>query len=250
MAVHPTFNSERLLYICIGTSMLVHALAIWYTPKVEPPPQPVAQFKATLRAPSAAPPPAQAAPEPPKPEPVVEKPVTPPPPPETAAKPIPLPKPAVEKAPAKTAAPTPTPAPATPPPPSAPAQAAAPSEARPTAPVAETPRAPAASSSNDASDKDLVDGYQNQLAQVAGKYKRYPNEAMQNNWEGTATVRLRIGADGKIAGVEIANSSGHAMLDEQASITINKAKPFVPIPAGLRGKEFVASIRIVFSLKN
>ena len=73
---------------------------------------------------------------------------------------------------------------------------------------------------------------------------------MQNQWEGVATIRMKIGSDGKIAGVEITTSSGHAMLDEQASITINKAKPFVQIPAGLKGKEFVASVRVVFSLKN
>lgn len=244
-------GGERLLYGCIVASIAVHALAMLYAPKVEPPPPPAPRISATLRAAPAAPAPAPepapvAVPDPPRPEPVVEK-VPPPPPPTVAAKPALTPK-VAEKAITKSAAPAQEAAPAAPPPPSAPPVAAAPPQAAAAAPDA--PRAAAApGSSADPSEKSLIDGYQNQLAQVAGKYKRYPNEAMQNNWEGTATVRLKIGADGKIAGVEITNSSGHPILDEQASITINKAKPFVLIPAGLKGKEFFAVVRIVFSLK-
>ena len=242
-------GGERLLHICIGTSIVVHALAILYSPKVEPPVVVPTQFKATLRSAPATPPAPVAAPEPPAPEPVVEKPVTPPPPPVPTAAPTPTVKPAPEKAPTKSAAPVATPTPVAPSP-SAPATpAAAPAEPRAAAPVADAPKG-TAPAGNDPSDKDLIDGYQSQLAQVAAKYKRYPNEAMQNQWEGVATVRMKIGSDGKIAGVEIVNSAGHAILDEQASITINKAKPFVQIPAGLRGKEFFASVRVVFSLKN
>lgn len=251
MAATGFIGGERMLYAAIGTSIVVHALAMMYSPKIEPPPPPPPRITATLRAapapaPAAAPEPAPAAtPEPPPPAPVAEKTPPPPPVPTPAAKPVPTPKMA-EKAITKSAAPAQEPTPAAPPPPAAVAPVAA--------PVAEAPKAaaPAAApgGSADPSEKSLIDGYQNQLAQVAGKYKRYPNEAMQNNWEGTATVRLKIGADGKIAGVEITSSSGHPILDEQASITINKAKPFVQIPAGLKGKEFVAVVRIVFSLKS
>ena len=250
MAATGFVGGERLLYGCIVASIAVHALAMLYAPKVEPPPPPAPRISATLRAAPAAPAPAPepapvAVPEPPRPEPVVEK--APPPLPTPAAKPALTPKMA-EKAITKSAAPAQEAASAAPPSPAAPPVAAAPPQ--PAATPAEAPKAATApSSSADPSEKSLIDGYQNQLAQMAGKYKRYPNEAMQNNWEGTATVRLRIGADGKIAGVEITNSSGHPILDEQASITINKAKPFVQIPAGLKGKEFVAVVRIVFSLK-
>ena len=73
---------------------------------------------------------------------------------------------------------------------------------------------------------------------------------MQNGWEGAATVLLKIGTDSKIAGVEIAVSSGHEILDEQARISISKAKPFVQVPEGLKGKTFEARVRVVFSLKN
>ena len=245
-------RGERLLQICIGASIVVHALAMLYAPKVEPPPAPPKQIKATLRAAPSAP--AAPKPEAPKPEVAPEPPVPPPPPPPVAgAKPLPTPaaKPVPEKAVTKST--TPPPVAAAEPAPAVPAPAAAPapsSEPRTAAPAADATKAAPSAGNADVSDKALVDGYQAQLAQVAAKFKRYPNEAMQNQWEGIATVRLKIGTDGKIAGVEITTSSGHAMLDEQASITINKAKPFVQIPAGLRGKEFLATVRVVYSLKN
>lgn len=249
-------QGERLLHLCIGASIVFHAALLLTAPKVPEAPPPPVRISATLREAVAArpsepvaPAPAQEAPPP--------KAAEPPPAPKPAAAPPPLPKPAADKAPAKTAAPAPSPAPAapsTPPPPAAVAEArpAAPAPAAPAAEAREPAKAaaPAAPSSNDPSEAELVNAYQSQLAQVAAKYKRYPNEAMQNNWEGIATVRMRIGVDGRIAAVEIVNSSGHKILDEQASLTINKAKPFVQIPAGLRGKEFVASVRVVFSLKN
>ena len=82
------------------------------------------------------------------------------------------------------------------------------------------------------------------------KYRRYPNDAVQNNWVGKALVSIRIGSDGKLKGApEITTSSGHEILDAEARTALNKAKSFVPIPAGLAGKEFVARMWIVFELK-
>lgn len=248
-------QGERLLHLCIGASIVFHAVLLVTSPKVpEAPPPPPVRFSATLRQAAAPRPPEPAAPAPVQEAPP-PKPVEPPPTAKPTPAPPPLPKPTAEKAPAKSAAPAPTPAPAAP---STPAPPAAVADARPPAPAAPTAEArepakaaaPAAPSSNDPSEAELVNSYQAQLAQVAAKYKRYPNEAMQNNWEGVATVRMRVGVDGKIAAVEVVNSSGHKILDEQASLTINKAKPFVQIPPGLRGREFAASVRVVFNLKN
>lgn len=253
---HGMLQGERLLHLCIGASVVFHAVLLVTSPKVPEAPPPPVRFSATLRQAEAPRPP-----EPAPPAPVQEAPppkvAEPPPAPKPAAAPPPLPKPVADKAPAKTAAPVPAPAPVAPstPPPPAPVAEARPPAPAPAAPLAEVREpakaaAPAGPVSADPSEAELVNAYQSQLAQVAAKYKRYPNEAMQNNWEGVATVRMRIGVDGRIAAVEVVTSSGHKILDEQASLTINKAKPFVQIPAGLRGKEFVASVRVVFSLKN
>ncbi len=271
--IFPAHASDRLLYGCVVASILAHALVMWHTPQVEPKAPPT-RLTAVLReaAPPAPPPqaaatqPAQAA-EPSKPDPPRPQ-SRPEPRPEARAesRAAPAPpdprsvRPKVEPAPEAKAAPA-DPAPAAPLSPAA----VAPSAVAPAPPPAdirgevkgekEPPRTASAAPSSpatDISDKALVDAYQNQLATIieTRKLKRYPNEAIQNNWEGTSTVTLMIGADGKIAGVETSTSSGHDMLDEQARISLSKGKPFVQIPEGLKGKRFEARVRVVFSLKH
>jgi protein TonB len=247
--------NERLLWICVGGSMLVHALAVLWFRGVEPrdtSPQPL---RATIRSevrraapPPPVPVPQVATPEPPAPEP--PKPAPPPEPPKALTKPAvpdkvapkasePAPK-AAPKSAAPEAKAEPKPVPAT--------ASEAKAEPKQEEPKASTAPPAAASGASDAEIVALVRSYENQLAVAAQKFKRYPSEAMEQKWEGTARVKVHIGADGKIAGVDMVSSSGHDMLDEQARITINKAKPFVQIPAALRGKAFDAEIRVVFTL--
>lgn len=245
-------SNERLLWICIAGSVLLHALVVWQVHGVKPAAPLVTQIKATIRPltppapPAAAPaPPKPAVPEPPRPEPRKE---TPPEPPRPVARPVlpevkPLPKTADAKpapALAPQPAPQPTPAPAAP-------------EAKPAA-AAEAPKTAAASSAATANSADLdlrslVRSYQEQLKVQTERYKRYPNEAMQQAWEGTATVLVHVGTDGSIASMEVSESSGHGMLDEQARIAVGKAKPMVRVPEGLKGKAFDAAVRVIFTLK-
>lgn len=44
----------------------------------------------------------------------------------------------------------------------------------------------------------------------------YPLEAIRRQWEGTVLLRLRIADSGRVEGVEIVKSSGHAILDRSA----------------------------------
>jgi TonB family protein len=259
---------DRLLWGCLFGSMALHAALIAFSPQAKPreePPPP--KLTATLRA--ATP---QVAAPPPTPQPVVEpvkapeppKPQETPPAPRPEARP-PEPKaarPAVEPKAADARPPAPAPAPSTPAPavaalapsaapaPAAPAVPAPPAAAP--APAAEARAAAPSTAAPDVSERELVAQYELQLASIVEtrKLKRYPSEAMQNGWEGTSTVLLRIGTDGKIAGVETARSAGHDLLDEQARTSISRAKPFVPIPEALKGKAFEARVRVVFSLKN
>lgn len=254
--------NERLLWGCVVASLLLHAGLMWKMHGVEPAAPTVQEFRATIRpAPTPPAPAAAPAPEPPKPEvaappePPKVEPVKPPPPEPKKAEPItapkPVPTPAAKAAPAeKKAAPAPQePTPATPAPPPAaamPDASAAKSDAKaaPAAPAGGA-TAPAASSEM----KALIQSYELQLAQAAQKYKLYPSEAMSQGWEGTAQIKVHIGADGRIAGIDLVSSTGHDMLDEQAKKTAQKAKPFVQIPPALKGQPFDAEIRVVFTLK-
>jgi len=133
-------------------------------------------------------------------------------------------------------------APAEPAPPAAPtAPAAATAEAQPSGPVASV--APSADP-----DPGSLARFRLEIISIAGRFKRYPRVAIDNNWEGTAEVRLTFAADGRRSSIVIVKSSGHEVLDKQALDTISKA--FVPVPPALRGKEFSLEIPVIYNLKD
>ena len=53
-----------------------------------------------------------------------------------------------------------------------------------------------------------------------------------------------------ISGISIKTSTGHEILDQSALDTLRKAKPLVPIPAALRGREFGLDVNFIFNLKD
>lgn len=55
--------------------------------------------------------------------------------------------------------------------------------------------------------------------------KRYPALARSNHWEGKVVVQAVIKADGTVGDLRVAESSGHALLDEEALIVMRKASP-------------------------
>ena len=85
---------------------------------------------------------------------------------------------------------------------------------------------------------------------MARRYKRYPRVALDNNWEGRVVVHMVVGANGMIASLRVTTSSGHDVLDRQALDMIRKAKPLVPIPPAMRGREFSVEIPVIYNLKD
>jgi periplasmic protein TonB len=55
--------------------------------------------------------------------------------------------------------------------------------------------------------------------------KRYPTLARTNHWEGKVIVQAVIKADGTVGALSVAESSGHALLDEEAMVVMRKASP-------------------------
>ena len=136
--------------------------------------------------------------------------------------------------------------------PSSPASPAASAESTPAAPApgaeAEPEAGPVAPSAEAAAEAGSVDQYRLQLISAAKRYKRYPRVAVDNNWEGDVVVRMAIGADGMIASVSVKAGSGHEVLDSQAVEMFRRAKPLVPIPSALLGKEFILELRAIYNL--
>jgi len=98
-------------------------------------------------------------------------------------------------------------------------------------------------------DPRIRNDYARHINEAAEGYKVYPRVAIDNNWRGEVALVMAIGADGRIASLRVAKSSGHRVLDEQALEMFARAKPQVPIPAALRGKEFELALRAVFRLE-
>ena len=188
------------------------------------------------------------------PEPIVARLVEPPAPPAPepiapprVEKPQPSVKPAVK--PASKPVPPPAPAPVASAAPQAPPQPQAAAPAAGPAPATPAPAAPAATVARPGAevDADTVGRYRMLVIDAARELKRYPRAARDNNWEGRASVRVSFGADGRRSPVTVVRSSGHEILDREALDTVTRAD--VPLPAGLRGKEFAFEIEVVFNLR-
>lgn len=247
---------NRALHYALLASLLLHAALLFVSlekqaSRESPFPEPIVARLAPPAAPEASSveprtePPTPRAPEPPRPKLEPPKPVARPAiKPAPIAKPRPIPVPQPKPAPAPRAAEPERPAspsiadapPAAPVAPSVPS--AAPGDARPTAPAAP------------AHDAGAVDKYRSDLIATARRYKRYPRVALDNNWEGRVVVQMVIGANGMIASLRVTASSGQDVLDKQALDMIRKAKPLVPIPAAMRGREFAVEIPVIYSLKD
>ena len=92
--------------------------------------------------------------------------------------------------------------------------------------------------------------YRLALIVATRRYKRYPAIALEKGWQGKVDVHLVIGANGMVASASIKASSGHEILDNQALDMLNKGRTTVPVPAGLRGREFDIEVPVIFSLDN
>jgi periplasmic protein TonB len=237
-----TLAADRERYpiaAALAASVLLHAgvlaVTLWEYPREMEPPTPLTVELAPQPLPVAAEPE-----EKPRPAPRVE-PVKPPPPP---------PK---REPPPRTAVPTPAtaPAPVTPAPVAAPSpvpalvEAAAPAAP---APAAITPPGPAASeprASAPAAAPATPPAFG--AAYLRNPPPRYPPDARRSGAEGTAVLRVWVGADGQPTRVEIDRSSGHRALDDAALSAVRNWR-FVPAQRGGEAVEGVVTVPLVFRL--
>ncbi len=71
----------------------------------------------------------------------------------------------------------------------------------------------------------------------------------QKGWQGTAEIRLQIGADGKVKNVLVGRSSGYELLDQRA-VELVKQMRLPNVPSAFRAREFTVTVPITFALKN
>lgn len=97
-------------------------------------------------------------------------------------------------------------------------------------------------------DADDMRQYRLSLATAARRFKRYPALARERGWEGATEVALRASALLSRPEVELVNSSGRSILDEQALEMIRQAVRITMLPEGLKGRDFRILLPVKFSL--
>jgi len=76
----------------------------------------------------------------------------------------------------------------------------------------------------------------------------YPKGARQRGEQGDVVLEIRVGADGIVERVEVAESSGHPELDE-AAVRAAKAARFSPARAGRESVASTARLTLTFRLR-
>jgi protein TonB len=169
-------------------------------------------------------------------------------PPIERSEPKPIP---VKPRPAKAAPPKPA-APAVEPARAQPVESAVASEAPVAAPSpAPVPvvQPPAAQPVTPAPDPALEDGYRARIRQAVDEHKHYPRMARRLGLEGRVVVAFTVGADGRLAGVRLVESSGSELLDEAALEAVRQAAPFPPFPAGIERRQWDFTLPLSFALE-
>ncbi len=151
---------------------------------------------------------------PPKPAPVVEP--TPPPPPVKPPPPKPKPEPVVKPKPKLKPKPVAKPLPPPEPEPEPPAEVPVAKAAPPAPPVKAPPAPPSPAPGPVYKPVDVGVAYLN------NPKPPYPSVARRRGWEGTVVLLLNLDKDGNPVSVDIADSSGHRILDKAALATVRR----------------------------
>lgn len=114
-------------------------------------------------------------------------------------------------------------------------------------PVAIAPEVPIAAAPTDAAPTTGA-GAAAQIEYVEAPLPPYPPLALRRGWEGTVTLRVLVGTDGRPERVEIAQGSGHSALDRSASKHVLEHWRFAPAMRDGRAVPAWALVPIDFKL--
>lgn len=115
------------------------------------------------------------------------------------------------------------------------------------APAAIEPPRPIAPAVAEGPSDSLIAAFGSGFKASVDKNRRYPRQAQDRGWQGTATVLVKVLPGGRLGDVTIAASSGHSLLDDTAREMV-KGAPLPPLPEGLRNHGFELRIPVEFRL--
>lgn len=85
------------------------------------------------------------------------------------------------------------------------------------------------------------------LADLA-RYFEYPALARLRGWQGTVVVGLRVEPDGQLDKIEIAHSSGYALLDQAALDSLRRVERLMDASAWLNGRSLDMQLPVIYRL--
>lgn len=91
--------------------------------------------------------------------------------------------------------------------------------------------------------------YQDMVATLLAKAKRYPERALKRGMVGEGSVRLEISSDGSLTKFEIVRSTDASILDEELRAMVRRAAPFPAFPSDLRKNSLALIVPIAFRLQ-
>jgi pilus assembly protein CpaC len=94
-----------------------------------------------------------------------------------------------------------------------------------------------------------VSGYVRELSHQIRRNFVYPWAAQEANLEGSLRLALCVYYTGQLLDVEIRESSGYVVLDENAVNTVKKAAPYSPFPPKMKQKKLWIDLPVVYKIK-
>lgn len=91
--------------------------------------------------------------------------------------------------------------------------------------------------------------YQEAIALLLARAKRYPERALRRGVTGEATIRIQIRSDGSLADFEILRSAGASVLDEELRAMVDRAAPFPSFPGDLKRESLALVVPVAFTIK-
>lgn len=92
--------------------------------------------------------------------------------------------------------------------------------------------------------------YQDMVATMIARAKRYPERALKRRMTGEGTIRLEIASDGTLADFTIVRSTEASILDEELKAMVERAAPFPAFPSDLRKSRLALIVPIAFRLES
>lgn len=92
--------------------------------------------------------------------------------------------------------------------------------------------------------------YQDMVATMLARAKRYPERAVRNQVTGRGVIRLKLDAAGGVVSAEVSTSTQSSILDEELLRMVDRAAPFPAFPPTMSQSQLGLLVPVSFRLEN